>query len=139
MEVYADYPRAHVAQYSALYTSLSTGYDIDLDNHTAQCLPLGAGVSDGFVPKETSQAVTLRRTLTNRLEGLQIQSNTTGLLHTEYMLDIGGVFRIDGQPGTELINNASTLNLTSAGVIRRDKIGQLSYCLLYTSPSPRDS
>lgn len=135
VEVYADYPRAHVAQYSALYTSLSTGYDIDLDNHTAQCLPLGAGVSDGFVPKETSQAVTLRRTLTNRLEGLQIQSNTTGLLHTEYMLDIGGVFRIDGQPGTELINNASTLNLTSAGVIRRDKIGQLSYAFIGDLPA----
>lgn len=130
VEVYADYSRAHVAQYSALYTSLSTGYDIDLDNHTAQSLPLGASVSDTFVPKETSQPVTLRRTLTNRLEGLQIQSNTTGLLHTEYMLDIGGVFRIEGQPGAEVINNASTLSLTSAGVIKRDVKGKFSYAVI---------
>ena len=130
VEVYADYPRAHVAQYSALYTSLSTGYDIDLDNHTAQSLPLGASETDNFIAKETAQPVSLRRTLTNRLEGLQIQSNSTGLLHTEFMLDLGGVFRMENASGAEQVVNSSGLNLTSAGLIRRDVRGRFFYAYI---------
>ena len=127
VEVYADYSRAHVAQYSALYTSLSTGYDIDLDNHTAQSLPLGGGGT--FNKKQSIQPVKLRRTLTNRLEGLQIQSNTTGLLHTEFMLDLGGPFSVTGSKNSSQLKlqNNSTLNISSAAVIRRTKKGAYEF------------
>ena len=69
VEIFADYPRAHVAQYSALYTSLSTRYDIDLDNPSAQSLPLG-NRSKRWKEK-TNVPVVFRRTINNRLEGLQ--------------------------------------------------------------------
>ena len=79
MEMHAGYSRAHISQYSALYTSLSTGYDLELDNLTAQSLPFPSGRAK----RETMAAVTMRRTNVNQMEGFQIQSNTTGMLHTE--------------------------------------------------------
>ena len=121
IEIFADYPRAHVAQYSALYTSLSTGYDVDLDNPSAQSLPLGL---KNKLPKQKSNLpVTFRRTVNNRLEGLQVQSNSTALLHTEMMFDIQGVFSYDEEAQT--VQNSTLLNLENAAVIMRRADGSL--------------
>ena len=115
IELYADYPRAHVAQYSALYTSLSTGYDVDLDNPSAQSLPLG--MLQASQQQRSNLPVTFRRTVNNRLEGLQVQSNSTALLHTEMMFDTEGVFSYDEQTGE--VTNTTVLNLTDVAVVRR--------------------
>ena len=123
VEIYGDYPRAHVSQYSALYTSLSTGYNVDLDNPSAQSLPLGS--RQPTQKQRSNLPVTFRRTLNNRLEGLQVQSNSTALLHTEMMFDIQGVFSYDHESQTLL--NSSILNLTDAAVIRRLDDQRLEY------------
>ena len=126
IEIYADYPRAHVAQYSALYTSLSTGYDVDLDNPSAQSLPLGVKQKS---PKQKSNLpVTFRRTINNRLEGLQVQSNSTALLHTEMMFDTQGVFSYDEESKT--VQNSTLLNLENAAVVQRRQDGSLWYSML---------
>ena len=133
LEIHADYQRAHLAEYSALYTSLSSGYNADLDNLTAQSLPFG--IVDGeeeFFSEESISQVQLRRTVLNRLEGFQVQSNSTGLLHTEYMLDLEGVmsFFPESSDGTPLIANGTNINLRDAAVFGRDANGDYQFCWL---------
>ena len=123
IEMFADYPRAHVAQYSALYTSLSTRYDVDLDNPSAQSLPLG--LQQKSPQQRSNLPVIFRRTINNRLEGLQVQSNSTALLHTEMMYDTQGVFSYDATK--EEITNSTLLNLTDAAVVRRLADNRLEY------------
>ncbi|MFT7631103.1 MAG: hypothetical protein ACI87E_002117 [Mariniblastus sp.] len=124
LEIHAGYSRAHLAEYSALYTSLSTSYDAELDNLSAQSMPFGTKNPDElFEPKESMSEVKLRRTMESTLEGFQIKSNTTGLLHTEYMLDLAGViFFVPPTPSSSArVVNSTNLDLVHSAIIRRDK------------------
>ena len=128
LEIQADYPRAHLAEYSALYTSLSTRYSAELDNLTAQSLPFA--IEDdpaNFQPKESLSEVQLRRTIKNRLEGFQIQSNTTGLVHTEYLFDLAGIVSFvsptKNEPQSGLVTNSTKIDIFNAGVIGRTEKG----------------
>lgn len=128
LEIQADYSRAHLAEYSALYTSLSTRYSAELDNLTAQSLPFAIDDDPAnYKPKETLSQVQLRRTVKNRLEGFQIQSNTTGLVHTEYLLDLAGIVSFvppkPEDPQSGLVTNSTNIGISNAGVIGRDDKG----------------
>ncbi len=127
LEVQANYQRAHATEYSALYTSLSTRYTVDLDNPTAQSLPFATVNESRFKkPTESYIRVNLKRAVQSRLEGFQIQSNSTGLLHTEFILDLEGTiyanFAENDQP--TVINNGSVLDLQYAGVVSRSNNGE---------------
>ncbi len=127
LEIHADYPRAHVAEYSALYTSLSTRYSAELDNLSAQSLPFATvDANHPFLPKESISEVQLRRTVSNSLEGFQIKSNSTGLLHTEYMLDLAGVisFVPETSAGPAQVTNSTNINIRDAAVISCDPKGK---------------
>jgi len=129
LEIQADYSRAHLAEYSALYTSLSTRYSAELDNLTAQSLPFATDDDPAtFEPKETLSQVQLRRTVKNRLEGFQIQSNTTGLVHTEYLLDLRGIVSFDppqsDDPDSASISNSTNVGISNAGIVGRTKDGK---------------
>jgi hypothetical protein len=138
VEIHSDYPRAHVAEYSALYTSLSTRYDVELDNLSAQSLPF-ASVSQGQERKraERLKGITLKRTAINRMEGLPIQSNSTGLLHTEFLLDLGGVINTEfsefGEPLS--INNDTLVSIRNAGVLQCDAQGTIRLAWVGELPS----
>ena len=129
LEIHDGYHRGHLSQYSALYTSLSTNYDIELDNATGIALPLSLGNRAGAKLKQTSpQRLTLQQSLTNRTENFPIQSNSTGLLHAEWIQDVGGSFRIKSAkelPDFESLKlqNSTSVVLSSAGIIARDTDG----------------
>ena len=141
LEIHADYPRAHMAEYSALYTSLSTRYTAELDNRSAQSLPFSISDSEGqaFQSAETLREVTLRRTIKDELKGFQIQSNSTGLLHTEAMINLGGVisFSNDLETGQLTLTNSTAMTIENAAIIGRDKDGELQYARLRTI-EPKD-
>lgn len=141
LEVHADYPRAHLTEYSALYTSLSTGYNADLDNVSAQSLPFATiDQPANYVPKESYSEVQLRRTVKNRLEGFQIQSNSTGLLHTEYMLDLTGIFSfVPPADGEARVSNSTQIDLTDAAVLGRDSDGAIQMAWIGDLPSGNDA
>lgn len=129
LEIHSDYSRAHLAEYSALYTSLSTRYSAELDNLTAQSLPFAIDDNPAsFVPKDVLSQVQLRRTVKNRLDGFQIQSNTTGLVHTEYMLDLTGIVSFAApqpeDPNLGSISNGTNIGISNAGVVGRTKDGE---------------
>jgi len=123
LEVFADHPRAHLTQYSALYTSLTTRYQAQLDNSTSQALPFAVSKTSGYtLPNQKPFSnVTLEQSVQNRLEDLQVQSNSTGLLHIESILDLEGTF---SQPSDDTLTNDSTVALEAAGVIRRSDDGK---------------
>ena len=124
LEVQSDYSRAHLAEYSALYTSLSTSYSAELDNLTSQAVPFSISNNpNSYVRKEGKlSAVRMKRSVKNSLEGFQIQSNSTGLVHAESMIDLNGVFSFvapsEGEPS---VGNTTSVNVKNAGVVGRDK------------------
>ena len=127
LEAHSGYSRGHASEYSALYTSLSTRYQADLDNATAQILPLPGEINPTSVKREkTADPVLLQKDNVNRLGGFQIQSNATGLLHHEYVADLGGAitaqFNEQGDPVG--VKNGTSLDLSHAGVIWQDNSGQ---------------
>jgi hypothetical protein len=126
LELQADYPRGHLTEYSALYTSLSTRYAMQLDNPTTLSLPFASEgrreLQSAEKDRSTVRGVRLNRAIDNRLEDYLIQSNFTGMLHTEMMHDSNGAISLS-RDASEL-DNGSSINLSAVGVIHRDDNGR---------------
>ncbi|HWB13469.1 MAG TPA: hypothetical protein VG826_29865 [Pirellulales bacterium] len=100
MELQSSYGRAHLTRYLALYSSLGTRYQLRFDDQSALALPFAAG--QRILVGQGIGAVDYRRTpqlgdeneevAQVTLDGLEISSNTTGMVHSEEMLDAGGGF-----------------------------------------------
>lgn len=99
LEVQGKYPRGHLTRYLALYSSLGTRYQLRFDDQSAAALPfaagqrrvVGQGVS-GVDYRRTPQLTEDDEVAQVTLDGLEISSNTTGMVHSEEMLDAGGGF-----------------------------------------------
>ena len=124
LEMYGDYSRGHLSEYSTMYTSLSTRYAMALDNPTAMALPFPTKLpadTGGFVidPDKELRGVRHNQTADNRVEDFLIQSNFTGMLHTEMIRESQGTFSLRGTT----LTNTTDLNLNTAGVLRRTESG----------------
>lgn len=127
LELQGDFDRGHMTDYSALYTSLSTRYNIELDNLSSQSLPFANVMTEEFKATEEKRKVELNRTTSADLRNFLIRSNSTGLLHTESILDVGGSFRLTGDESLYEVENGTQINVSDAGVLRRDAEGQLLF------------
>jgi hypothetical protein len=127
LELQGDFERGHMTDYSALYTSLSTRYNVELDNMTGQTLPF-ANVNPGqFREGEVRKQVELERTTTTDLRNFLVRSNSTGLLHTEMMFGVGGPISLKGDESLYEVENESLANLEDVGVLRRTDQGELQF------------
>lgn len=131
LEMQGGYPRAHLTRYTALYSSLSSNYELQFDDTTALTRPFPPTLSpDRLWP------VTYRRERNVTLSGFQVDSNTTGFVHSEQMGDMGGAIRLVGErPVAWQIENASDINLHHVGVFYRDTEGRLQTCWLGKLPA----
>jgi hypothetical protein len=127
LELQGDYSRGHLTDYAALYTSLSTRYEVELDNATGQSLPFAKTSSARFKPGESLRKVQLNRSATTELDNFLVKSNSTGLLHTEMMLDVGGALRLVDSGDQWKIDNQTTINLLDAGAIRKNEAGGFEF------------
>lgn len=120
LECHANYPRAHVTRFTALYTSLSTSYDLRFEDPDALALPFA--LSDTHTRRQTRPAadVSLTQNQTIELSDVQVQSNSTGKLHSEQMLNLPSPFVLTGDDtrGWQL-ENGSDFTLRQAGVLRK--------------------
>ena len=107
-EMQGDYPRAHVARYDALYTSLATSYNFACNDPGAAVLPFPTVDDPNRFSLSFGQQVrklTCRRGEQLTLSGLPVGSNSTGLVHSEEMLDLGGGLSLLDAGGTcRLVN-----------------------------------
>jgi hypothetical protein len=122
MELQPDYSRGHVSRYTALYTSLSTTYDLEFENMTSLAAPFPASKDFQMLRGQSRQDVDFQSYDNVRLAGLPISSNSTGMVHSEQMVSLDGAIRKGRSQAnnSDQIENHSKLALRSVCVIRRD-------------------
>jgi hypothetical protein len=116
LEVQGDFPRAHLTRYTALYSSLSTRYQVTHEDSSALVQPLSTGQHYRQGGHEATTQLTLHRGRDVQLSGLTVTSNSTSMLRSEQMVDLGGPFRLlgDRESGWE-IENRSNLRIRECG------------------------
>ncbi|UUO08172.1 hypothetical protein M4951_07600 [Blastopirellula sp. J2-11] len=126
LEIQPNYHRAHMARYTSLYTSLSTRYHSEFDQASALALPL-TFASGQVAPTRFGDLTTEVRFdqegLSASLTGFNVMSNSTGRMHSEYMLSLAdeAVFSwkpLEGQESAEVIYRGE-LAIHDAAVMRR--------------------
>ena len=131
VELQNGYSRAHVSRYTALYTALTTRYDLHFDDPGAQVQPFPKSAE----PAEFSG---YRRLLycygrDAGLLGQHVRSNSTGLVHSEQMCDLGGSLSLrTSRDGKLRLVNATGLTLHDAVVVGRTESGDLESAFLGT-------
>ena len=132
VELQPDYPRAHVTRYTALYTSLSTGYDLGYDDAGALVQPFSMQASN-YSPRiidpdayryTGSDTVHYRSNEKVGMSGFHVISNSTGVLHSEQMVDLGGSIALTHDAGGRIeVTNGTSMPLAAAFVVRR-RVGE---------------
>ena len=121
LEQQPDHPRAHLSRYTALYTSLSTTYDLEFGNLTTLAAPFPTQGRLSTDPRPgTVTNVDFQRYDNVRLAGLPISSNSTGMVHSEQMFPLDGADptrQVDGPRRTTRSKTARKFELHS--VVRR--------------------
>lgn len=122
VEQQPNYARAHLSRYTALYTSLSTTYNLDFANMTTLAAPFPTSSDFQMMIGQSSPSVDFQRYDNVRLRGLPVSSNSTGMVHSEQMTDLGGPIVLTGaaNAGSNQIENRTKFNLRSACVVRRE-------------------
>ncbi|MGD9722476.1 MAG: hypothetical protein AB7O59_13305 [Pirellulales bacterium] len=118
LELENGYARGHLTRYTALYSSLSTTYDVHFDDLTSLALPLALdrAVSAG----QGRTTVELRSAADQQLNDFNVSSNSTGMVHSEQMVSLNGT--VDWQQpddGPATVENNARNRLSGVTVIRR--------------------
>ncbi len=122
VELHAGHRRAHVTRYTALYTALYTEYRVRVEDPGALVLPFPTVSSpDRFDPAQAPKlaGVTFRQDGSSAvLEGFPVLSNSTNLVHSEQMADLGGPVRMEGTlEGGLRVTNGTDYTFRGAGVV----------------------
>jgi hypothetical protein len=127
LEVQGGYERAHLTRYTALYSSLSSSYTLTFDEATALAAPFPAGQrDDSLLSIQNYIDVSFRRDKDTSLSGVQVSSNSTGMVHSEQLLPLGTsdksveTLRLVGDEAKGYsVSNTTDLVLRDIGVFRR--------------------
>lgn len=120
LEIQGDYPRAHLSRYTALYTSLSTSYDLQFDDPTAVAAPFPTRADYEMMAGQTRSNVELTQAKKVQLAGLQVSSASTDMLHSEQMLELDGPIAYTQEgPNQWRVRNRSQLKIESSAIVKR--------------------
>jgi hypothetical protein len=101
-----------------MYSSLASNYDLEFEDPGAVALPLAAE-KDQLTGK-TTRPVTYWRDATVKFTNFGVDSNSTGMVHSEHFLDLGGALRWEPAPdGNGKLVNETGYELKGAGVVHR--------------------
>ena len=112
LEMQPGYDRAHVTRYIGFYTSLASSYELTGDDESSLMLPLA-------VQQRTESKVGLQFGNQVKMTGLNVLSNSTGMVHTEQMLNVGGRLELESKPEATTVWNRSNLNLQGVVIVQR--------------------
>ena len=129
LETQPGHQRAHLSRFTSLYTSLSTSYEFGFSDKTAMALPFGSRdhiektkktVTLRFGGGKTGEGESATRTRV-RMQGFAVESNNTGMVHSEQMFDMGGKLSVlETSSGYQVINNTDYAIHDAAAVTRID-------------------
>ena len=136
LELQGEYTRAHLTNYTALYTSLSTNYAMEFPERGSVVLPLG-NVTQGPRRSGTGNKIVQAKYGTSagmRLEPVTVYSNSTEMIHAEQMLSLPGGL-LYGLPdastpegaNTAAIKNTTGLAMKSCCLLRKTDNGQIQF------------
>jgi hypothetical protein len=130
LECYPNHARGHLTRYTGLYSSLSSTYELTYSTRAAAAIPF---------PSQTStkdRALIGRVALTQddqetKLGGFQVLSNSSSMIHSEQMLELGGplTYAPKGQTGAG-VGNRTKFDLDDAVLFRKTAQGTLQWCWL---------
>jgi hypothetical protein len=147
LELQPNYSRGHLTRYTALYTSLSTTYDANSENRTTLALPFPSDLSFTLRPGQSVDTVTYHGEPAVQLADFGVSSNSTSLLHSEQMIDLGGPIEYvaatlddaTSQTNSATLTNRTNLDLKRAGVLRRTSDGTFQIAWIGDLPPGRKS
>lgn len=136
LEVQGDYPRAHLTRYTALYTSLSTSYDLKMEDAGGQIQPFPTVDTPGAFRLQLGEGydeLEYRHGNEVSVPGYRVRSNSTRFLHSEQMVDLAGTLvLVQSDEGGYELSNGTGLTLRDAGVVRKMKNDSLEAAWLGT-------
>ncbi len=136
VELQAGYSRAHVTRYTALYTSLTTTYDVQGEEPGTLIQPFPTVTRPELfrlLPGQSRRNLFYRYGQQTSLSGYLVSSNSTGLIHSEQMLDLAGPVSMSrDKSGNWQVVNRTELTLNGAGVVRKTTKGELQTAWLGT-------
>ncbi len=126
LELQPGYRRGHLTRYTALYTSLSTNYDVKFSDPHALVQPLALESQGRPGATREQSTYTLRHDPTEvSLGGFGVSSNATSMLHSEQMYDVGGTISLADSDGAPVLRNRTRFTFAQAGVLRVTAEGQV--------------
>jgi len=121
LELYGDHQRGHLSRYTAMYSSLSTTYDMEYDDLTAVATPFPHDASDRY-EGVSRRRVAFEKYDKPRLRDITVTSASTQFIHAEQMLPLTGPIRMTSPSGSttlKQLENRSGFELSDAVVLRR--------------------
>ncbi len=121
LELQPAYDRGHLSRYTALYTSLSTTYDLEFDNLTTVAAPFPTSTNPSDANAAAAAVCTYERYDAARLNGVFVPSNTTNMVHSEQMFALDGPIKLGKSlsQGRLQIENRSSHQLMSVALVER--------------------
>lgn len=128
LELQGADPRGMLTRFTALYSSLSTTYEVHFEDHpTALALPFPANSS---AESSLEQSVQFQRQKDPSLLGLTVSSASARQIHVEQMFTLDGPIRLGtSSRGDRQLENHSQLKLNEAVLLHRkyNREGQVRY------------
>lgn len=117
VELQPGYERGHATRFTAIYNSLSGNYRVDFDSPDAAAAPVGVFTS---AMKDTQPTIfRYGYDAGPSLVNFAVPSNRTRTLHSEQLIDVGGMVKLEG----DNLINGTDFDLTSAVLIRKSDDG----------------
>jgi len=136
LEVQGGYPRAHLTRYTALYTSLSTSYDLKMEEAGGQIQPFPTVDTPSKFRLQLGEGydeLEYRHGNEVSVPGYRVRSNSTRFLHSEQMVDLdGALVLVQSADGDCKLTNETGLTLRDAGVVRKAEDDSLQAAWLGT-------
>jgi hypothetical protein len=127
LELQGEHARGHLSRYIALYSSLSTTYDLEFDDASAVATPFP--YDNAFTPAfgDRISPVAFEKYDKPRLRGVPISSASTQYIHAEQMFPLAGPLRLShptGSPNLWQLENHTGVALADATVVHRKVDGE---------------
>jgi len=120
LELQETHSRGLLSRFTALYSSLSTTYDVTFDDPTSVATPFPASDS---MPKKFNDKVwnvIFEKHNQPRLSGLAVSSASTRMVHSEEMFSLAGPLRLGkSSRGHNQLENRLGYNLRDVIIVRR--------------------
>ena len=119
LELHNEYPRGVYSGYHALYSSLSTNYSAVYKSSDGVVLPIQKSTRRGATKDSDFLDYWIADEDGTGLQKLPVLSNTTGMIQSEEMIDLGGAlaWTIDSTNGTFRVAQNSKVKLQDIGIM----------------------